>query len=186
MAEATMTDNVNDLDVGALKEKVDAIARDPAKGRSTFTATTTWEGRLRSRSRIDHWTLGGERIPVDFELAIDEPCELLGEGKHANPQMVLMAAVNACMLNTYVAAASVMGVQLEHLEVECSGELDLRGFLGIDERVPAGYQSVDVVFRVRGDGTRQQFDKMLELVRRQSPNYYTLTHAIELNARVEA
>ncbi len=176
---------VNDLDLDALNETVEAIKADPSRGLCSFQATTAWTGGFKTESRIDEWSLGGQRIPQDYVLKIDEPGELLGEDTAANPQMILQAAMNACMLNTFVAAAAIMGVELESVELESSGDLDLRGFLGIDESVPAGYQEIDITVRVRGDGTSEQYQKMLELVQRQSPNYYTLTRPVRLNMRVE-
>ena len=68
-----------------------------------------------------------------------------------------MAAMNACMLVGYVAGAAVNGITLEKLEIETDGTLDLRGFLGIDERVKPGYDSVAYTVRIRGNGTPEQF-----------------------------
>lgn len=176
---------LNGLDTEALQETVDAISAEPSKGASTFRARTTWNGRFRTTSTIDDWFLGGERIPQSYSIDIDEPSQLLGEDSAPNPQMVLQAAMNACMLNTFVAAASVMGVELRSVEFESRGDIDLRGFLGIDESMPAGYQRLDVTIRVEGDGTPEQYDKMLELVRRQSPNYHTISNPVELELRIE-
>lgn len=175
---------VNDLDLDAHHENIDAVSADPNKGATTFRATTSWRGGLKTVSTIDDWFLGGERIPQSYTIDCDEPRELLGEGTAPNPQMYLQAAMNACMLNTFVAAAAVMGVELESLELESRGDIDLRGFLGIDESVPAGYQEIDVTIRVGGNGTQEQYEKMAEIVQRQSPNYYTITHPVKLSLRV--
>lgn len=176
---------VNDIDVESLREKVSEIAAHPGRGVAKFRATTAWTGGLKSRSTIEDWYLGSERIPQDYEVDMDEPLELLGEGSAPNPQMMLQAAINACILNTFVTAASVLGVELERVELESSGELDLRGFLGIDESVESGYKALDITVRVRGDGTAEQYEKMLELVQRQSPNYYNVTQPIPINLRLE-
>ena len=72
-------------------------------------------------------------IARTFKVACDEPVELCGENTAANPQELLMSALNACMMVGYVAGCAVRGIALEQLELETSGELDLRGFLGIDE-----------------------------------------------------
>lgn len=176
--------SINGIDVDALQEKVDAISADPQKGTALFQAQTRWTGGLKSDSYVDSWHFGGERIGQDYHIIVDEPVELLGEGSSPNPQMLLQAAINSCMLNTFVAAASVMGVELETLEFESRGELDLRGFLGIDESVDAGYSQIDLTIRVKGNGTREQYEKMYELVQRQSPNYFNTTHPVALNAEI--
>ena len=176
---------VNDLDLKALDETVEALTADPSKAQAEFSAKTTWNGGLKSRSHIDHWQLGGEEISQDYDIDIDEPTELLGGGSAPNPQMFLQAAINSCMLNTFVAAASVMGVELEDVEFESRGELDLRGFLGIDESIDAGYHDIDLQIRVKGDGTPEQYEKMWELVQKQSPNYFNTTQPVRITADIE-
>ena len=64
--------------------------------------------------------------------------ELGGSNSFANPQEHLIAALNACMTVGYVAQCAVRGITLESLAIETEGEIDLRGFLGIDPAVPHG------------------------------------------------
>ena len=70
-----------------------------------------------------------------FAFDIDEPEELGGGNAFANPQEHLLAALNACMTVGYVAQCSVRGIKLESLSIETEGDIDLRGFLGIDPAV---------------------------------------------------
>jgi hypothetical protein len=42
------------------------------------------------------------------------------------------------------------------VEVGTAGELDLRGFLGIDPTVPAGYETLRYTVRIKADGTEEQ------------------------------
>ena len=92
-----------------------------------------------------------------------------------------MAAMNACIMATWVAACSVNGIRLERLELETRGELDLRGFLAIDGHVKPGYDHVDFTVRIKGDGTPEQFEQIETFVRKTSPNFYNLANAITLN-----
>ena len=64
-----------------------------------------------------------------------------------------MAALNACMTVGYVAQAAVRGITLDDCRIETEGELDLRGFLGLDETVPPGYRRINYIVRIEGDGT---------------------------------
>ena len=89
--------------------------------------------------------------------------------------------MNACVMATYVAACAVNGIELESLVLETSGELDLRGFLAIDARVPAGYEQIDFTVRIKGDGTPKQFEQIHKFVQQTSPNYFNLANAIKLN-----
>src|SRR5262245_37236831 len=62
----------------------------------------------------------------------------------------LLAALNACIMVGYVAQCAVRGITLESLKIETDGEIDLRGFLGIDPAVPPGYENLSYVVRIKG------------------------------------
>jgi len=175
---------VNGLDLTALMEVVEAVKQDPRHGMASFKVTNTWRGQTRSEARIESYRLGGEEIARPFSFPVDEPLELLGSNTAPNPQELLMAALNACVLVGYVANAALMGVRLESVEVESSGELDLRGFLGLSEDVNPGYDSIHYVVRVRGDGTPEQMREIHEIVKRTSPNYMNLSRPVRLDAEL--
>ena len=173
---------VNGIDVAALTDVIRDVAADPAKGAVQFHVTTAWQGQTRSRTTVESYRLGGQDIPRRFQTVIDEPLELLGTNTAPNPQETLMAALNACMMVGYVVGAAVEGITLEKVEIETRGELDLRGFLGIDPTVRPGYESMQYTVRIKGDGTPEQFAKIHDTVRRTSPNYFNIAQPIRLDA----
>jgi len=179
----TQTDSkLNGFDAEALKATMAAVSADPAQGVAGFRVTTAWKGGTRSDSRVKGFTLGGRQIAKDFTIRADEPEELLGGNAHANPQELLIAALNACMLVGYVAGASMEGVRLDSLEIETRGELDLRGFLGLDPAVKPGCDSLHYSVRIRGDGTPEQFRKIHESVIAHSPNRFNIAQPIRLTS----
>ena len=92
-----------------------------------------------------------------------------------------MTALNACMTVGYVAQASVRGITLDSLRIETEGELDLRGFLGLDDTIPPGYRRLNFRVHVEGDGTREQYEEMHRAVMSTSPNYFNLARPIEMS-----
>ena len=181
-AKAATDQRVNGLDVEALQQVIGEIERDAAKGIVEFRVKTAWNGQTRCEATVDSYTIGGETVKRDFKIAVDEPLELLGENTAANPQELLMTALNACVTVGYVAGASVRGITLDKLEIETVGELDLRGFLGIDETVPPGYEKIRYVVRIKGDGTPEQFDEIHRTVIKTSPNYFNMSRPIQIDA----
>lgn len=177
---ATTTSILNGIDTDALRSTIDAISQDHELGLAGFSATTRWTGGTKSESRISHWVLGGQRKPRNFTITTDEPAELLGEESAPNPQEVLMAGLNACMMVGYVAGCAFHGIELESLEIETKGELDLRGFLGIDPAVKPGYEEVEYVVRIKGNGTPEQFQQVHETVMKTSPNFSNFSTAIQM------
>lgn len=177
-----MTRNVvNGLDLDALGATVQAIAEDPVLGQVRFSVNTRWDGQTRSTSKVSGYALGGEQIAREFEIAADEPLELLGTNAAPNPQELLMAALNACMTVGYVAGASMQGITLERLEIETTGQLDLRGFLGLDPSISPGYEELDYHVRIAGNGTPEQFEEIHRAVMATSPNYFNLARPIRMN-----
>ena len=152
MTTETMN-RVNGLDVEALGQVVEEIKSDATKGFARFKVSSTWKGQTKSESRVQSYVINGEEIPREFSINADEPLELLGQNTAPNPQELLMAAFNACMMVGYVANAAVMGVNLDKVEIETAGELNLRGFLGLDPNVKPGYESIQYVVRLKGDST---------------------------------
>lgn len=181
----TSTSTINGIDVEALQGVVESVKADHTQGIAGFGVTTRWTGGTKTETDVREWSLGGQRLAKNFTIKIDEPPELLGENTAPNPQEFLFAAVNACMAATFVAACSVNGIELESFEIESSGELDLRGFLAIDARVPSGYERVRTIFRVKGNASEEQFEQILEHVRKTSPNFYNLAESIDVRASVE-
>ncbi|MDT9600718.1 OsmC family protein [Sphingosinicella rhizophila] len=175
---------VNGIDLQALEETVEAIGQDPGLAIVGFRVTTEWKGQTRSETTVQGFTLGGNHIARDFTITADEPCELLGTNTAPNPQELLMSAVNACMMVGYVAQASVRGITLDSCTIETEGELDLRGFLGLDDDVPPGYRQVNYVVRLEGDGTPEQYEEIHRAVMATSPNYFNMARPIQMNGRL--
>ena len=179
--EAIAREKLNGIDTEALKQVMEQVSKDPSAGMVKFQVTTTWKGTTRSETAVQGYEIGGQEVKRIHTFVIDEPKELLGEDTSANPQEYLMGAMNACILNTYVIAAAMKGIKLEKVEMETEGELDLRGFLGIDKNVIPGYK--DKV-RLKGNGTKEQYEEVHKTVVATSPNYYNMSHAIELNTEL--
>jgi len=184
MLDMVSNKNINDIDLIALGGMVEAIQAEPARAKAGFHVTSRWMGQTRSETTVEAITLGGERIARDFRIVADEPTELLGTDTAPNPQELLMSAVNACMMVGYVAGAALAGIELDQLEIETRGELDLRGFLGLSDSVPAGYRTIDYDVRIKGNGTPEQFAAIHETVMATSPNYFNMSRPIQMNGRL--
>ena len=175
---------INGLDVGALTEVMREVERDPAKGQVEFRVRSQWKGQTRSRASVESYSIGGQEVHRHFTIDADEPFELLGRNTAPNPQELLMTALNACITVGYVAEASMKGIVLEKVEIETSGRLDLRGFLGIDPAVAPGYDTIHYVVRIKGAGTPEQFQEIHDTVARTSPNYFNISRPVKIDARL--
>ncbi|MGB6378445.1 MAG: OsmC family protein, partial [Syntrophobacteria bacterium] len=63
----------------------------------------------------------------------------------------VLHALAACLTTTLVYHAALRGIELEEVESELEGDLDLRGLLGLSDEVQRGYQQIRVNFKVKTD-----------------------------------
>jgi uncharacterized OsmC-like protein len=171
---------VNGINVDDLLALIEGVRREPAKGKTNWHVTTTWQGQAQSRAEIESFEIGGENVLRRFSIDIDEPFQLGGSNRFANPQEHLIAALNACMTVGYAAQCAVRGITLESLAIETDGEIDLRGFLGIDPAVPQGYENLSYTVRIKGNATKEQFAEVHRAVMATSPNFYNLSRPVGL------
>ena len=147
---------------------------------TNWRVRTTWQGQTHSRSQVEAFGIGGQNVLRRFSIDIDEPCELGGGNEFANPQEHLRAALNACMTVGYVAQCAVRGITIEKLEIETEGDIDLRGFLGIDPAIPPGYENLRYVVHIKGSGSKEEFAEIHRAVMATSPNFYNVSQRIAL------
>jgi len=171
---------VNGINVDDLSALIDRVKRDAAKGQTHWRVTSIWQGQTHSRTQVDGFKIGGEQVSRRFSIDVDEPYELGGSNRFANPQEYLLAALNACLMVGYVAQCALRGIQLEELQIETHGEIDLRGFLGIDPAVSPGYDNLSYLVRIKGSGTREQFVEIHKAVMATSPNFHNVSRPVDL------
>jgi hypothetical protein len=174
----------NGIDLGALQGAIDGIRADPAAGLTQWEVTSRWAGGTRSDHAVEGCRIVGQNVNRRFTLHVDEPLQMCGTDQYANPYEHLMSALNASMIVGYAAVAALTGVKLTKLEIRTSGDIDLRGALGIDRDVTPGIVSLQQTVTIAGDGTAEQFRQIHETVKTISPNYFSITNAIALKSRL--
>jgi uncharacterized OsmC-like protein len=173
-------ENMNGINVPALKAFVDRVKNDPDQRTAKFKVKTEWKGQTKTITTISDYALGDKKYSRDFQIHADEPYELLGGNTAPNPQELLMAALNACMSVGYAANAAAMGIQLEKLEIETEGQLDLRGFLGLDPNVKPGYEEIHYTVVVKSSASQEKLEELHQAIMKTSPNFSNLATSIRM------
>jgi len=102
-----------------------------------------------------------------------------GEGTAPCSGDLLLGALAACAQVTCQMVAAASGIAATKIEVTASGELDLRGTLGIDRGVPVGFDRITLHFDVDGAGDRR--DELIEKTLR----YCVVLKTLEQPPRIE-
>ena len=184
----TVTRMTNGVDVDALMETIEAIKANPEIAQFKFNQTNQWQGSAGlNRSTIANFYGACEQHehPGPFVLDADEPPLLLGTDKGANPVEYLLHAVTACVTTSIIYHAAARGIKIESLESRTEGDLDLRGFLGLDESVPNGYQNIRLSFKIKADAPDDQLAEIVNLGPTFSPVYDTLRRAVNVEVGMD-
>ncbi|MFZ5532250.1 MAG: OsmC family protein [Pseudomonadota bacterium] len=158
---------------------VNAIKDDPELGACRFRARNAWLGGNHNRSTVTGFYGAKQEIAhkQTFTMDADEPAILAGNDAGANPVEHLLHALASCLTTSMVAHAAVRGIEIEELESELEGDIDLRGFLGLAADVPKGYTEIRARFRVKA--------KPENLARiRELANFSPVFNTISQGARV--
>ena len=94
MTTQTQQEQVNGIDVAALKQAIADIEANPDAGQTRWTVKSRWEGGTRTEHFIEGVDTSGQKVDRQFQIQIDEPCELCGTNQYANPQEYLLAATS--------------------------------------------------------------------------------------------
>ncbi|UGT43325.1 OsmC family protein [Nocardia yamanashiensis] len=135
-----------------------AVAEDPGKAQVVFRASGTPEGTVGSAITLGKYT-----------VRVDEPPALGGDGTAPNPVEVYLASLIACQVVTYRFWAQRLGIAVEELAIDAEGDLDVRGFFGLDDNVRAGFQAVRVNVRISGPETAERYAELQRAVDAHCP-----------------
>lgn len=181
---AIQTQKTNGIDVAGIKQTVKAVQGTPGLGRFQFRARNRWLGGTRNRTKIkDFYGAGKEddQRQQTFELECDEPAVLLGEDGAPNPVEHLLNALLGCVTSSLVMHAASRGIEIEAIESEVQGDIDIRGFLGLTNEVPRGYQNIRLTLRVKSNADPHK----LEELARFSPVFNTLINPTPVQIQIQ-
>jgi hypothetical protein len=86
------------------------------------------------------------------------------------------------MTTTMVYHAAVRGIKLDEVESKLEGDIDLKGFLAISDKVRPGYEEIRVNFKVKTD--IENVDRLKALTR-LSPVYDVVSNGTRVKVQIE-
>jgi uncharacterized OsmC-like protein len=97
----------------------------------------------------------------------------------------LLHALAACVTTSMVYHAAAKGIRIEEVESRVEGDIDLRGFLGLDENVPRGYKSIRMKFKIKADAPEEKLEEIVRLGPTFSPVFDTVTRAVNVEVGLD-
>jgi uncharacterized OsmC-like protein len=164
------------FDQDQLQSLINAIRADPEAGKTVWQAKTHWQGGFRSQAEIR-----GHAVPMD------EPTDLGGSNTAPNMVEAVLGAYGCCLTTGYVANATLRGIELEDVQIELEGDLDLRAFLGLSDpdEVWPGYTQVRARVHLEApNATPEQLQELHQTVVRTSPVGSILARPIQVSTEL--
>jgi uncharacterized OsmC-like protein len=178
---------VNGVSVTKLFQTVGAIQSNPSIADFNFRAKGKWVNGGHNRTIINDFygacQTHSRSQPFVYEK--DEPPVLLGEDHGANPVEYALAALNGCLTSSLIYHAAAQGVKIEDVETTLSGDIDLHGFLGLDENVRNGYKKIQVNFSIKSDASEEKLRELVELAQKRSPVFDIISHPTPVEVSME-
>ena len=179
---STITDtHRNGVDVAKLYGTLDAIKAQPEIARFQFRASNRWIDGAHNRSTIrDFYAACQEDTSraQAFDLDAGEPAILIGEDTGPNPAEYLLHALAACLTTSIVYVAAARKVELTSVESTLTGDMDVRGALGVDEEPRNGFERISVSFRVTGNAPDDKLREVVERAKARSAVYDMVTNGV--------
>jgi uncharacterized OsmC-like protein len=135
-----------------------AVADNPAAAAVVFKASARPEG-----------TVGSEITLGKYRVHVDEPPALGGQNTAPNPVEYYLASLLSCQVVTYRFWAERLGIQVDALSASAEGDLDVRGFFGLDDNVRPGFQQIRVTVNVSGPETAERYQELQDAVDAHCP-----------------
>jgi len=109
----------------------------------------------------------GLRMDVDIRkhrITVDEPKGMGGTDAGPNPVELVLAALTTCQAITYRVWAMKLGIALDSVNVEADGDIDLRGFFGVDDAIRPGYSAVRLRVKLNGPESPERYRELADAV----------------------
>ncbi len=178
---------VNGINKERFDDTLKAIKDNPELAKFKLRAHNKWVNGTHCETKISDFygTRQESKHKQEFVMHADEPEVLLGEDHGPNATEAALYALASCLNTTLICHAAAMGVNIDELELELEGELDLYGFLGLSQEVRNGYQNVNVKCRIKAEVSDEKLKELCELAQKRSPVFDIFTHEVPVKVQME-
>lgn len=152
----------------------DPAAADPAKSQVVFRASAVAHDAVASTITMGRYT-----------AEVDEPPTLGGENTAPNPVEYYLGSLLSCQIVTWRDWAEKLGIAVDEITGRAEGDLDVRGFFGLDDTVRPGFSEVRVVMTVTGPETEERYRELQEIVEKHCPILDLTTNVTPVRSSLE-
>jgi uncharacterized OsmC-like protein len=174
----------NGIDVDQIMGLIGEIESDTGYASFQFRASNKWVDGGKTQSHIKDFYAGNAEDTTRtkaFILDSDEPMIAAGQDSAPNAMEYVLHALASCLTTSLVYHAAVRGITIEAVESSYTGDMDVRGLLGLAEDVRKGFSKVAVNMRVKSEASAEEltelamFSPVHDIISRSLPVELALT-----------
>ncbi len=174
----------NGVDVDQIMDVIGAIEADPGFAKFQLRASNQWINGSLNRTRIKDFFAGNADDTTRTEAFIldsDEPQMMAGHDGAPNAIEFVLHALASCLTTSLIYHAAVRGIEVEAVESAYTGDIDVRGLLGLTEDVRKGCNKITVNMRVKSEASAEDltdlalYSPVHDMLSRALPVEFTLT-----------
>ena len=170
----------NGVSTQKLSTVFSSLQSQPEMAKVAFSVKSQWNGGFSvGPTASKGFRIGGQNIErnTEYKTQYDFPSQLSGEGHGPTVCEGCMGALAACLTQTIVAHATSKGIQIDSIDIDVEGDVDMRGFTGISKDVRPGAQQFRVNMNIKSStASKEQLDELRAIGKRFSPAFDTLTN----------
>jgi len=171
MVPEGVVETINGVDVGELRDYIDAVKADETQADRNPTVVAQW--------------VGGTRAEVTS--ALGGPPTYIGGDDDPSAMGMLLRCLAACDVEVIANRAALLGVQIQELSVEASGYYNIQRYLGLAAAHGPGHQRIAYTIRLKTSGaTAEQLDAIRHACIEDSPIGQTLERTVPVTFEFEA
>jgi uncharacterized OsmC-like protein len=159
----TTNTEINGVNVDHVMNLIGGIEEDNERSKFQFRLDNKWVDGGQNRSSIQGYYADGREDDTrlkPFIVDADEPAVSAGSDSAPNPMEFVLHSLASCMTSTMIYHAAVQGVKINSVESTLTGDMDVRGMLGLSEEVRKGYDHVQVSMLVESAESADSLKKL--------------------------
>lgn len=161
---------INGVDMSIFENLAKEYQESPDKGIVDLSSTIKWTNGFQTQAYV------GDHEPI----VIDEPNWLGGTEKGPNPAELLLSALGSCVSVAFLLTANEKGIKIKSLEVNISGQLDLKVLVGLSKANP-GFNEIDVHITVSSDEDDKTIEELVSQTMELSTVKNSLSRIVQVN-----
>ena len=188
MTTATSESKVdNGVNVEALLGAREAVTNAPEAAQFKWRATCKWINGTHSRSSIQSFFGLGEeqKHKAEYTIEADHPEVFASEDKAATPVELVLAGLASCLTAGVAAVAQNRDIQLRSVSATLEAGMDIRGILGADSDVRAGFDGVKVTYKIDADASRDDIESLVAQSQKRSAVYDIISNPTNITVEVK-